>query len=217
MGVLHQHASAFVGTLVALSISLSLAGEFAPDIDDLRARRPGVLVPGSTTPVLDVDPAGYYVCTLVTRYFEDEKLADLRAELDLTARQQFVRFMAAGRNADAGLACMEVRGFRSLSMWWEDDSLHGVYFVPLDGVGPIDTEPAMALTQENDKTQEPSAAVLLLEARTLRKQREFQAARDTIERLRQRFPASPETRRALRELYFVNQAESRIRAGKDGE
>lgn len=217
MGFRHQHVSVFVPVYVALSISVVLADGLTSDAEDLRARRPSVLVPGCTTPVLEADPAGYYVSTLVTRYFDDEKLGDLRVELDLTARQQFLRFMAAGRTGDTRRARMEVREFRNLDMWWENDSLHGIYFVPLDGVGTIDNESELSPSREDEKAREQSAAELLLEARALRKQREFQAARDTIGRLRAKFPVSPETRRALRELYFVNKAESRVRAGKDGE
>lgn len=217
MSFQHQHVSLFVQSFVALSMTALLADGLTPDIDDLRARWPSVLVPGCTTPVLESDAAGYYISTLVTRYFDDEKLADLRVELELTARQQFLRFMAAGRNDDASRASIVVREFQNLDIWWEDDSLHGIYFVPLDGVSEIETESALGSNREDVKPKEQSAAELLLEARALRKQNEFQAARDTIGRLRVKFPASSATRRALRELYFVNQAETRVRAGKDGE
>jgi hypothetical protein len=216
---LHQHVSVFARAFVALTISAVLAGDLPPEIEELRACRPSVLVPGCTTPTLEADPPGYYVSTLVTRYFDDETLADLRVELDLTARQQFLRFMAAGRSDVAGRAIVEVRGFRNIGMWWEEDSLHGLYFVPLEGVSPIDTEAARPPDRKDGEVvaHGPSAAELLLESRTLRKQHQFQSARDTLGRLRKEFPASPESRRALRETYFVNRAESRIRAGKEGE
>lgn len=185
-----------------------------PDIAEVRARQPDALVPGSVTPLLDRDPPGYLTCTLVAKYFDDEIIADLQGELELSARLQFLRFMTAGRNAPTSRGQMSIRGFQNIAMWWEDDTLRGLYFVPADGLllgaAPSQHSPA----QENvasDQSNGQTAASLLLDARALRKRHECDAARDVLGRLRKDYPMSPEARRALRELYLVNTAESRIR------
>ena len=213
MANLHQHDSVIVWVFLALSIQAACAHEPASPVDGIRARYPSVLVPGATTPILDADQPGYYVCTLVARYFDDETVADLRLELDLTARQQFVRFMQIGRTGDAGNASLELRGFRNIGTWWEGDSLHALYFVPEDGLHWLDAsgsrQPSISEATKSGASQ------MLLDARAQRKREEFQSARNSLGQLRREFPSSPEARRALRELYFVNTAESRRRTGKE--
>jgi len=189
-----------------------------PDVGELRVRNPDALVPGSVTPMLDTDPPGYLVCSLVARYFDDETAADLRLELDLSARQQFVRFMTI--DADEAPACfvIDVSGFQNLGMWWEDECLHGLYFVPVEGVHPIGENSGGApQAATRDAPPRPTPADLLLEARTLRKKCQFDQARSVLGQLRKEYPVSPEARRALRELYFVNTAESRPHANRAGE
>lgn len=205
----------FAKAVVVFASLIPAAPAYAapPDIDELRARQPDALVPGSVTPLLDRDPPGYLTCSLVTKYFEDEKVADLQGELELSARLQFVRFMTVGSNAAASRGQMTIRGFQNIAMWWEQDTLRGLFFVPADGL-LIGIAPSQhAPSQENvasDQPNGPTAAALLLDARALRKRRDFIAARDVLGRLRKDYPLSPEARRALRELYFVNTAERRI-------
>jgi hypothetical protein len=161
--------------------------------------------------VFDAEPPGYVVCTLVTRYFDDETLGDLEVELDLEARKQFVRYLVVGReDADAGRPQVTVSRFQNLATWWEGPSLHGLYFVPVDGIEQAGVE---AIGEAAGGIEDPSATELLLEGRTLRKNRKFEMARDVFARLRQKFPLSPEARRALREIYFANTAEKRPSAG----
>jgi len=191
-----------------------------PDIDEVRARQPDALVPGSVTPLLDHDPPGYLICTLVTKYFDDEKLTDLQGELDLSARLQFVRFMTVAHSAAASQSQMTIRGFQNVAVWWEGDTLRGLYFVPADGLS-MGTSPSQhSPAQENivlEQPHTPTAAALLLDARALRKRRDFSAARNALGRLRKDYPMSAESRRALRELYFVNTSESRMRPRRNGE
>jgi hypothetical protein len=215
MAVRQQRVSVIVRTFVALSISVASAGELPPEVEELGVQRPSALTPGCTTLVLEADPPGYYVSTLVTRYFDDEEIADLRVELELTARQQFLRFMAAGRSNDTEALSTGVSGFRSLGMWWDGNALRGLYLVPIQGLASIG---AGATAKPNSReTTGLSAAEMLLKARALRRQRDFPAARNALEQLRKEFPLSPEARRALREIYFVNTAQNQTHTDDAGE
>jgi hypothetical protein len=186
-----------------------------PDISELRSRQPEALVPGCVTPLLDNDPPGYLICTLVTKYFDDETIADLQDELQLAARLLFVRFMTVGRSESTSRVEMTIRGFQHIAMWWDDGTLRGLFFVPADGL-LWDGQPSGGAPSPTNASPEqlkgPTAAALLLDARSLRKRHEFQAAREVLGQLRKNYAMSPEARRALRELYFVNTAESRIRS-----
>jgi hypothetical protein len=208
------------GYAIFLALVVTLASEAqthsAPaDIDEVRRRNPDALVPGTVTPLLDSDPPGYLICTLVTRYFDDETITDLQGELQLSARLQFVRFMSMGRSGYAGRTQVTVRGFQHIAIWWEGSALLGLFFAAADGLlrdgePSDDFGPAKSTALEQPKR--PTAAELLLDARGLRKRHEIHSAREVLGRLRHEYPMSPEARRALRELYFVNTAESRVRS-----
>ncbi len=210
---------ATVLVVVASLIPVSPTYSATPDIDEVRTRQPDALLPGSVTPLLDRDPPGHLICTLVTKYFNDETIADLQGELELSARMQFVRFMTSGRNASASRAQLTIHGFQNIALWWEDDTLRGLYFVPADGLLPSDARLQDSPGQQyhsSDSTTGLTAASLLLDAKSLRKRHQFNAARDVLDRLRKEYPMSPESRRALRELYFVNTAESRLQPRSNG-
>ena len=184
------------------------------DLEDFRAQHPGILTPGTTQLVADWATPGYFTCTLVLRYFDDETMADLSAELDLSARQQFLRFLLAGReDGGARPATVTVTGFQNCGVWWDETSLCGLYFVPLAGVADVAGEQAGVTSSARGGV---TPTELLLEGRAMRKRGEFDAARAVFARLRREFPLSAEARRALREIYFVNTAESKNAAGKGG-
>jgi hypothetical protein len=166
------------------------------DLNKLRAERPELLIAGSTHVVLNAMPQGYAVCTSVQRYFNDETTADLTLELDLMARLQLVNFMSAGTDV-AENAVYSLRGFQRYVMWWEDDMLVGLYFVPVEGVQKV--------TQQQDEpvTKSPTAAEMILKGRELKKADKLQAAREMFQKIRQDFPLTPQARRALREIYLV--------------
>ena len=204
---------------VCLLITVAPAGAVAPDIVDVRTHAPDALIPGSVTCALDGTPPGYLVCTLVTRYYDDESQADLQVELDLTARLQFARFIAAGSRPGFSRAEMKVHGFENVATWWEGNALHGLYFVPANGLEVTVTNAGDASVDTPVVAHVPdklSAAELLLQGRACRKRRDFDSAREVLGRLRNEYPLSPEARRALRELYFVSTSEKQLAPRNDG-
>ena len=189
-------------------------GAAPPEIDAIRATLPEALIPGCVTPVFDRPLPGHLVCSLVARYFDDETATDLQAELDLAARIQYMRFMSVGRPDDISTRGMAVHGFQTVGVWWEDDALCGVYFVPSIDTGRDGADARKPIVDDEARRHEvadPTAAELLLKARVSRKHGAFANARDALGRLRREYPTSPEARRALRELFFTNTAESRQR------
>ncbi len=200
------------GLIIAALIPAMQAGAAPPEIEEIRSGLPEALIPGCVTPVFDREPFGYLVCSLVARHFEDETVADLQAELDLAARLQFLRFMAVGRRDQDTSASVSTQSVRILRVWWEDDALHGLYYFVLSAQtgGTTDTTDTNAPKDMRQPAgTAPTAAALLLEARASRMRGDYLSARDTLERLRREYPRSPEARRTLRELFFVNTAESR--------
>ena len=196
--------------LVSLSVGMAIAE--SPKNSDERAHRTEVIAPGSVVPSFDHDPPGYFICTLVTKYFDDETPADLQGELDLEARMLFLRFMAVGQHEDAQAVGGTVEGFQNVATWWENDVLLGTYFIPLSGLGEIAAEASVTPgrdTRMPAERVESSATEMLLEARSLRKQKQFDAAKELLGTLREKHPSSPQARRALRELYLVRTAEAR--------
>jgi hypothetical protein len=201
--------------LMASSSRTTPAKEALPDLKALQAGRPELLTPGSTQFLLDFDPPGYSVCVAVEKYFDDETAADLSDELDLMARQQFLGYLAEG--SDEIRDRVTVRGFRKHTSWWNGPALHAIYFVPLSGIEPTFSE-AKDLPKETPHEQPagPTAAELLLEGRDLRKAGRWEDARRAFQKLRSNHPASPEARRALREIYFTNAAESGRHVRRNG-
>jgi hypothetical protein len=200
------------GLIIAALIPAMQAGAAPPEIGEIRSGLPEALIPGCVTPVFDREPFGYLVCSLVARHFEDETVTDLQAELDLAARLQFLRFMAVGRRDQDTNASVSTHRVRSLRVWWEDDALYGLYYFVLTAQtgGTTDTtETSAAKDMRQPAGAAPTAAALLLEARASRMRGDYSSARDTLERLRREYPRSPEARRTLRELFFVNTEESR--------
>jgi hypothetical protein len=199
--------------LVLVGLSVVVATADSPESNEERAYDAEPIAPGSVAPSFDHDPPGYFICTLVTRYFDDETPADLQGELDLEARKLFVRFMAVGQHEDSRSLSTTVQGFQSVATWWEGDVLLGMYFIPLSGLGVIAPEASGTLGTNAGTPAERvdfSATEMLLEARSLRKQKRFDAAKEMLGTLRERHPTTAQARRALRELYLVRTAESRI-------
>jgi hypothetical protein len=193
-----------IAMLVVLCLSATMNCPAQHNSEESRHEPTDADVPGTVTPVLDRDPPGYLVCTLVRKYFNEETSGDLRDELDLEAHGQFLRFLVVGRTATSRESLARYSDFRNVSLWWEEDALLGLYFVPLSGIelsGSEDSEtnPKKA---SNDKSV-PSAAEMLVEARLLRKQRHLEDATRLLVSLRKQYPLSPEARRALREMYFM--------------
>jgi hypothetical protein len=201
--------------LVGASSSTMLAEDALPDLKALQDGRPELLTPGSTQFLLDTDPPGYAVCVAVGRYFDDETAADLSDELDLMARQQFLSYLAEGSDKIGDE--VTVRGFRKHASWWNGPALHALYFVPLSGIEPTSSE-AQDRPREAPAEQPagPTAAELLLEGRDLTKAGQWEKARRAFQKLRLSHPASPEARRALREIYFTNAAESGRHVKRNG-
>ena len=199
----------------ASSAAAPLGNVPLPSLASIQADEPELLVPGTTHLLLDTAPNGYVVCTAVMRYFEDETAADLQVELDLSARQQFVRFLTAGalKDKQEGQARVTVHGFQQHAVWWEGKALHGLYFVPVEGVDRATNQSAAEAASD---VSSPTAAVLLLEGRTLRKHGDLQAARKVFEKVRADFPLSAEARRALHEIYLVNAADKEQRMQNKG-
>ena len=199
----------------ASSAAAPLGNVPLPALASIQANDPELLVPGTTHLLLDTAPNGYVVCTAVMRYFEDETAADLQVELDLSARQQFLRFLTVGALNDGqeGQRRVAVHGFQQHAVWWEGEALHGLYFVPFEGVDRTAHQDA---GENNNGVQSPTAAVLLLEGRTLRKLGDLQAARKVFEKVRADFPLSAEARRALHEIFLVNATEKEQRMQNKG-
>lgn len=191
-----QLAISSLTIIIAAMPSVGIGDGALADLNKLRADRPELLIAGSTHVVLNAMPQGYAVCTSVQRYFNDETTADLTLELDLMARLQLVNFMSAGTD-EVEDAVYSLRGFQRYVMWWEDDMLVGLYFVPVEGV--------QKATQQQDEpaTKSPTAAEMILKGRDLKKSDKLQAAREMFQKIRQDFPLTPQARRALREIYFV--------------
>jgi hypothetical protein len=197
-----------MGLLLLLIVGSHMAVPL-PELAILRAEQPGLLIPGTTQVLLGAEPPGYVVCCAVTRYFEDETLADLNEELSLEARQQFFRFVVASamKDPEGRGDALTLSGFQRHAVWWEEDALHGLYFVPTHGVewGENHEQPA--------EIREPKcldAPGLLLKGRSLRKDGKFADARRVFEQLRDRFPLSPEARRAMHEIFLSNTAASKV-------
>ena len=183
----------------------SNAGDLLCDVAGAESFDPKLAVPGSTHLLPDAAPAGYFVCSATVRYFADETQNDLMAELDLVAKRQLVRFLNAGRllNNDAEQESVDFSGFRLCSSWWQNKALHGLYFMPAEGIfgeaRSCDGRSSLA-----PKLDETPPLDLLLQGRELRKGGEYAAARAAFERLRREHPLRPESRRALYELYLTS-------------
>lgn len=193
--------------LVAFHAS-SNAGDLLCNVAGTESLDSKLVVPGSTHLLPDATPAGYLVCSATVRYFADETQSDLMAELELVAKRQLVRFLNAGRGRSANTAAdtVDFSGFRLCSSWWQSEALHGLYFMPAEGIfgeaRSCDGDSSLAPNLDETPPLE-----LLLQGRELRKGREYAAARATFERLRREHPLRPESRRALHELYLTSSAE----------
>lgn len=204
------------GRLVLLLVTATATvptGAAPPEVEAIRAAIPEALIPGCVTPVFDRNPSGYLVCSLLCRHFDDETATDLQPELDLAARMQLVRCIGIGRQDGSARARVTLHGIHTVGVWWEDDALCGLYFVPsAETGGALDGALSAAdAVNRHPVVAGPSAAELLLEARASRKRGAFSIARDALGRLREEYPTSPEARRALRELFLVNTEEGRRR------
>ena len=209
-------AAAMIG---ASSSAVPIGTVPLPALANLRADNPELLIPGSSHLLLDTDPAGYVICTSVMRYFDDEAVSDLQTELDLAARQQFVRFLLAGVSDERDDSRQQVvlGGFQQHAAWWEGNALHGLYFLPAEGISQVPTPPRGAeSTKTNDPEDAATAASLLLEGRRMRKHGDLAAARTVFEKLRSGYPLTAASRRALHEIYLVNAAEKEKRMRDKG-
>ena len=204
---------AAAAAIIASSAAAPMANVPLPSLATIQADTPELLVPGTSHLLLDTDPSGYVVCTAVIRYFDDETAPDLQVELDLAARQQLVRFLTVGTLVDGQEGQVTVHGFQQHAVWWEGEALHGLYFVPVEG---IDRAARQNNAKNDDVPKTPTASALLLEGRVLRKQGDWLAARKAFEKVRVDYPLSAEARRALHEIYLANTAEKEQRIQNKG-
>jgi len=206
---------AAAATIIASSAAAPMANVPLPPLATIQADTPDLLVPGTSHLLLDTDPSGYVVCTAVIRYFDDETASDLEVELDLAARQQLVRFLTVPAFVDGqeGRGHVTVHGFHQHAVWWEGEALHGLYFLPVEGV---DRAARQNNAKNEDAPKAPTASALLLEGRVLRKQGDWPAARKAFEKVRVDYPLSAEARRALHEIYLANTAEKEQRIQNKG-
>lgn len=193
----YPHFAFWALVISTVAPATALGEDFLGSLASVRAESPQLLVAGCTHVLLNARPPGYALCTSVRRYFEDETVADLRSELDLMARLQLASFVLDD-SGDQGSTRFNLRGFQMHQMWWEGDMLVGLYFAPVEGVQRVSQQ------NHEDEPAAATAAEMILKGRELKKAGELEAARELFSEIRKDFPLTPQARRALREIYFVD-------------